>query len=144
ESACSCTFAWPTANSNGMTNCTTKIRFDKYSIVTSDFSGGSLSDYFEHVVPRVQRHADSCPEWDEGFYPARVFDAADIYSSFPAELLQYLRHLLFCGRIVSAYHHFNILELWIDHLRVRDSVETLHDLCGWKLALDALAERVGR
>src|SRR2546426_1367644 len=103
-----------------------------------------LSDYLEHMVPRVQRHANPRPEGHEGFEPARVFDATNIYRPFPAELFQYLHDLLLCGGIVSADHHFDIFELWIDHLRVGDSVETFDDLCGWKLALDALTERVCR
>src|SRR5205814_5845196 len=101
-------------------------------------TSGLLSGHFEYMVPCVQGHSDSSPERDESLQPSRVIDAANIYGSFPAELFQYLRHLLLCPRIVSADHHFNIFELRIDHLLVGDSVETFDDSCGLILVLVAL------
>src|SRR2546422_3600201 len=103
-----------------------------------------LSNYFEHVIPRVQGHAHPRPEWDECLQPSCVFDSADVYGSFPAELFQYLHHMLLSSGIISTNHHFDVLELWIDHLRVRDSIEALYDFCRWELQLCALSQRVHR
>src|SRR5467141_576595 len=96
------------------------------------------------MVPPAQFHADQDPEWDARLEPARAFDSPDVDRAGPSELLQDPLDAFLCRRVVPGDDHLRrpARELWIDHLRVRDGVEALHDMRIREESLEAFSKGI--
>src|SRR3989442_15510840 len=96
------------------------------------------------MVPSPDLAADQDPEWHDRFEPAGPFDPADIQRAGPAEFLEDADDLLLRRGVVPRNQHLGRATrvLRVDHLRVRDRVEALHDLRVRKEPLDLLAQGI--
>src|SRR5713226_4467071 len=96
------------------------------------------------MVPSADLHADGDPQGDQRLEPSRAFDPADVDGPRPTEVFQDPGDRLLRRGVVPADRHFWDApdELWIDHLRVRDGIEGLHDPRAREGSLHALPEGV--
>src|SRR5438093_1573942 len=98
------------------------------------------------MVPAPDLGTNQDPERHDRFEPAGPFNPADIQRPGPPEFLQDPDDLLLgCGVVPGDQHLRRAARvLRVDHLRVRDRVEALHDLRVRKEPLDSLAQGIFR